>query len=254
MREIEIAFAKTTKILLGRELHGIEEYGEWIVRRVRGGVRKKKSKVSGNFVLCPSVQYYEGMGSNVVTAQEALKLGERRISFEEAEKLSLANARETLGKISTSTPEIVWGTNIGSAECSNYGPTQYCYRSTFCWFSKYAAYSFWPRECEYVFGCSYLLVCSFCVHCYNSTKLQRCFEVSDSTNCADCYFCHNCENVNESMFCFNAKNLRYAIGNREVGKDAYLRIKMMVLAQVADELEREKKCKYDVYGMGKREK
>ncbi|VVB57987.1 Uncharacterised protein [Candidatus Anstonella stagnisolia] len=250
MEEIEIAFGKVTKILLGKELRGIDAYAKWIAGRLRGGVKRKKSVVSGNAVLCPSVRYYEGMGNKVVTAQEALLLGEKKLEAGEVEALSLASAKETLSRISTSTPEIVWGTNIGTLECSNYGPTQYCYRSAFCWFSKCVAYSFWPRECEYAFGCSYVLQCSFCIHCYNSTKLSRCFEVSDSTNCADCYFCHNCENVNESMFCFNAKNLRYAIGNREVGREAYMRVKAKVLAQIADGLEKEKRCEYDIYKIG----
>jgi len=91
---------------------------------------------------------------------------------------------------------------------------------------------------------------SFCMKCYSSTKLTRCFEVNDSNACTDCYFCHNCENLTECMFCFNAKGKRYAIGNVEVGKEAYMKVKRLVQSQLAGELERTKGCKRDIYSIG----
>jgi hypothetical protein len=74
--------------------------------------------------------------------------------------------------------------------------------------------------------------------------------VLDSKSSADCYFCHNVENVRDSMFCFNARNLQYAIGNVEVGKEDYARIKKKVLDEVARKLETEKRFDLNIYNVG----
>ena len=42
------------------------------------------------------------------------------------------------------------------------------------------------------------------------------------------------------MFCFNAKSLRYAIGNTEIGREEYLRIRKILLDYVNKELDEKK--------------
>jgi hypothetical protein len=251
MEKIERAFRRTCELLLDGPLPGgIDEYGQWLTKHVKGKVIWRKSAISARDVFLPDVDFYRRLEPNIVTLDESLELGKNAISLKEVESISLSNARGKLGKIKTTTPEIIYGENIGSEECSNYGPTQYCYRSTFCWFSKYIAYSFWPRESEHLFGCSNVAAnCNFSIHCYSSTKLSRCFEVNDSNSCTDCYFCHNCENLVECMFCFNTKGKRYAIGNKEVGREAYMRIKKLVQEQIRSELSESKSLKYDIYSL-----
>ena len=73
--------------------------------------------------------------------------------------------------------------------------------------------------------------------------------MSNSNSCTDCYFCHNCENVHESMFCFNAKNLCHAIGNRELPKEEYLRIKKLMLAEMAGKLLKNKSLEHGIYNI-----
>jgi hypothetical protein len=169
----------------------------------------------------------------------------------ELQLLTLANASDVLAEIKPTTPETIYGENIGTEESCCYGPTQYCYKVTFTWFSKYIACSFWARTSEYLFGCSNAAVeSSFSLKCYSSTKLTRCFEVSDSSNCSDCYFCHNCEGLMECMFCFNTKGKRYAIGNVEIGREAYMKIKKMLQNEIVSELEQTKSFRYDIYSIG----
>jgi hypothetical protein len=60
-------------------------------------------------------------------------------------------------------------------------------------------------------------------------------------------FCHNCENLQNSMFCFNTKNKNYAIGNVEVGREEYMRIKKMVLDEVNAELDKTGALKRSVF-------
>ena len=89
----------------------------------------------------------------------------------------------------------------------------------------------------------------FCVNCYHSNNLQRCLECDSCSNCSDCYFCHNCENLRDCLFCFNTKNKRYAIGNVEVGKEEFVRIKQLILEQIWNELEKTGSLKYEIFGL-----
>ena len=251
MKEIEKAFQSATALLLGKKLEGIKGYSEWLERHVKGRIEGRKSKISDRLVYVPTVEFYRLLGKNIVTLDESLELGKMALSGPEVEKLTLANSQKALSGIKATTPEIIYSRNIGTEESSNYGPTQYCYRARFTWFSKYIANSFWARDSEHLFGCANVAAgSSFCIKCYSSTKLTRCFEVNDSNNCADCYFCHNCEDLKECMFCFNAKGKRYAIGNAEVGREEYLKIKKMLQAQMHAELEKTKSLRYDIYNIG----
>ncbi|MEM4554701.1 MAG: hypothetical protein QXT25_02525 [Candidatus Anstonellaceae archaeon] len=253
MKEIEEGFTKTLAMLLGRRLTGIRQYEEWLFRHVKGKVQKKRSRISNEIVYLPSVDFYNALGHNIVTLAESVELGKKcKLSENEIKTLTLSNASRVLSGIKTTTPEIIYSENIDTHESSNYGPTQHCYKVTFTWFSKFMACGFWGRTSEHVYGYANVVNCTFCVKCYSSTKLTRCFEMNDSNNCSDCYFCHNCENVRDSMFCFNTKGKRYAIGNIEVGREAYMKIKKLLQKQIADELEKKKSLRYDIYNIGKR--
>jgi len=52
------------------------------------------------------------------------------------------------------------------------------------------------------------------------------------------------------MFCFNVKSKRYAIANVEVGREGYLRIKQIVLGDIAKKLERNKELEFGVFNIG----
>ena len=251
MEEIEKAFEQTSEILFGKKLGSMRAYEAWLERHVKGKIEGKKSKISANTVYVPSVDFYRQLGANIVTLDESLELGKKKLPEAALDRLTLATAGKALEGIKTTTPEIIYSRNIGTEESSNYGPTQYCYKARFTWFSKYIAHTFWARDSERLFGCANVAAGSnFCIKCYSSTKLSRCFEVNDSNNCADCYFCHNCEDLKDCMFCFNTKGKRYAIGNAEVGKEAYMKIKKQVQTEIANELLKTKSFRHDIYSIG----
>jgi len=56
--------------------------------------------------------------------------------------------------------------------------------------------------------------------------------------------------VHDSLFCFNVKNLRNAIGNAPLQPQKYAQIKKAVLEQLAEELEKKKNLKWDIYNIG----
>jgi len=251
MREIEKAFESATLVIFGKPLSGVDNYGAWLKEKVKNAkVIKKKSKLSGQDVHVVSIDFFRLMGNNVVTLNETVEMAKRSLSEQEVEELTVENAPKLLQKICTTSPEIIFGENFDTEGAACFGMTQHCYKTAFCFWSKKVAYSFWNRECDSVFGCSNLVLSSHCLKCHSSTKLQRCFEVNDSFSCSGCHFCHNCENLQECMFCFNAKDLRYAIGNVEVGRKAYMRVKELLCSQMHKELLKEKRLRHDIFSLG----
>jgi hypothetical protein len=60
------------------------------------------------------------------------------------------------------------------------------------------------------------------------------------------------ENCRDCILCFNVKNLKYAVGNVEVGKEEYAHIKKMVLGEIGAKLGKDKKLPWSIYSIGAR--
>ncbi len=249
---VESAFSKTAKIVLGVELKGIDNYKEWLLEHTHR-MEEARSAASGKHIL--SIPYVIALPpmdeGRMVTFAEAQWLGENAsIGKEAAEGVSLSNVHESLGKIAFYPVEIYEGKNNNITDCSLTIDCSYCYNSSAQVYSKYCACGMWPRSSEHVFGFDTLWDCSFCIKCYHGVKLQRCFEVDQSSGSSDCYFCHNIENCHDCILCFNVKNLKYAIGNAVYPKEEYLRIKKLVLAEVVGKLEGSGKFDLSIYDLG----
>ncbi len=250
MDEYEKAFQSIASVVLGRKLAGYRDYEVWLTRGING-MTEVRSAMSGKRTYLPLFSFYDAIRHRLLTEDEAYgTAGKRHLSEEEVRGLSLANATQALKGISITTSETSMGTCSRIKECGVYFDSSACFRSSLVAMSKYAIYTFWPRNSEYVLGCNYVFSCSFCARCFNSENLARCFEVSDSANCSDCYFCYNCDSLQDCMFCFNAKAKKYAIGNVQLPPEQYRKIKGLLLAQMADELEKNKSLKWGVFSIG----
>jgi hypothetical protein len=247
-KEIEKAWQAATQVMFGKSLGKLEHYEAWLKRDVPSQI-VAKSAISGKNVYIPNFVFYAATQGQCITFDETFEWGKKRLDKAEVKRLQLANAAKKLGEMRYFSPEVISGENVGMEECGVYFNSNYCFRSSAMAWDKYCAYSMWPRNSEYIFGSAWVFSSSFCIKCHHSENLTRCFEISNSTNCADCYFCHNCENVRDSMFCFNAKNLRHAIGNVEIGKDEYARIKKRVLADIVRGLEEHGEVKFSIYNI-----
>lgn len=249
---IEGAFAKTCSIVLGAKLPGgIDDYAEWLKRNIKKSETFKSAasgKIVRRFDYC---RYGELPGNRLLLVEEAREAGEKlKISEAAAEGITIANAHEKIGGIAFFCPEYRDGMNLNIIECATSGDSAHCYRSSPVVFSKYAGYSYWPRSSEHSFGCGALLSSEFNIRCFNSVKLSRCFEVDFSRSSSGCYYSHNIENCSDCLFCFNAKNLRYAIGNVEVGREKFMKLKEELLGLVRRELSEKKGLRWDIYNIG----
>ena len=249
--KIEEAFLKTTSVLFGRPLAGgIDSYSAWLSRHTRP-LEKCRSAASGRELFMPVLAYTPHLPKDrVLGIEEAMFAGERaHLDETEAETLSLGNAHERIGKLAYFNVDLREGKNQNVIDCAICFDSSNCYRSCLPVYTKYCAYSFWPRSCQYLFGCDSPFDSAFCINCYSCTQLTRCFEIDCCGYCSDAYFCHNCENLHDAMFCFNAKNRRFSIGNSELAQDKYKAVKGMLLSQIADELAKKKDLKLDIYNI-----
>lgn len=246
---VQKAYAGVATALFGSEIGKASDQREWLQRHVPefGMVQ---SAASAKMVPVSAKSFYQHVKHKFLTLEESHEFAKKHIPKDEIDDLGVLNAPKALEKISYIWPDIALGNNIGNVDCTQVSDTSGCYYGSLNWNCKLCGYSFWPRQSEYVFGSSIMMSSRFCLKCYSSENLMRCFEVSDSNSCADCYFCHNCENLSDCMFCFNAKSMRYAIGNVEVGREGYLRVKKIVLGEIARKIREENKLGLDVYNVG----
>ncbi|MDO8554357.1 MAG: hypothetical protein Q7S22_06105 [Candidatus Micrarchaeota archaeon] len=250
-KKIDEEFSKTIELLLKKKpSNGIDSYALWLARHVHG-FQRQKSVASGKDVFLANYGNYSDMPKNrLLTLEEAKTIGQSlKLTKEEVGSLSLKNAHEKIGKIAFFNSDIQDGQNINNLECTITIDAAFCYRSVCSVYSKYCAYSFWPRSSQNVFGCDSVFDSAFCINCYHSVNLQRCLEMDSCNSCSDSYFCHNCENLQDSMFCFNTKNKKYAIGNSELGKENYMKIKENITEQIFQELEKNGKSKHDIFSL-----
>ena len=249
---IDEAFAKTCAIVLGERLpEGIDGYAAYLKRNVRRNDIQKSAASGKEVHRSDHCCFFELPIDRLLTMDEAREAGEKlKIGKDAAEGITIANAHKMISGISFFCTEYRDGMNINIIECATAGDSAHCYRCTAAVFSKYSGYSFWPRNGEHMFGCGSALSSEFCVRCFNSVKLSRSFECDFCRNCSGLYFSHNCENVHDSMFCFNAKNLKYAIGNVEVGREKFMALRRQLLALARQELAAKKGLRYSIYNIG----
>lgn len=247
---IESAFSKTTGVILGKSLTGIEKYHNWLSEFMKP-TKRCKSALTGEEMIVVGTPYYIRYPENrLASEEESILLGNSlKIAPEELERFGLEKAKKFIGKIAYFHPGVDFGKLSNIIESHENVNATDMFRSVINISSKKCAYSYVIIESESIFGCHSIRQSGFLLRCYLSSKLNRCFEVDSSRECFDCYFCHNCENVQDSMFCFNVKNKRYAIGNSVFARDEYLRVKGMLREELVSRLKEGKGLKLNIFNI-----
>ncbi|VVB56660.1 Uncharacterised protein [uncultured archaeon] len=251
-RQIEGAFSQASKTLFEKPLSDIDDYGPWLLRHVKP-MEERRSAISAKPLgVCPKTMSLIPIPKDrVVGMREADAIGQSvQADPGRVERICLSNAHELISKLAYFDMDFWIGQNSNIVYCVVSVHSSDCYRMAAPVYSKLCAYSFWCVRSESCFGCDTIFDSSCCVNCYYSLKLTRCFELDSSRDCSDCLFSHNIENCQDCMFCFNVKAKRYAIGNVEMKKEDYLRVKKMLLAEIAHTLGKDKKLDLDIYNVG----
>ncbi|MFH1393697.1 MAG: hypothetical protein ABII71_03460 [Candidatus Micrarchaeota archaeon] len=251
--ELERAFSSTCRLLLGKELAGLEQYGGWLGKAVPLP-RETKSALSGKEVWIPPSDIYLKKQFNLKNAISADEIDQANTPPMGAGELEGASVKDILGMIkpiSHYCGNFRYWTYTNAEKSSGTGDGRNMLMCDDVYLKvKNVAYGNYVLYSENLFGCHGIMHSGFSIHAHYCTKITRCFEVDACTNSSDLLFCHNCENVHDSMFCFNAKNLRNAIGNVPVAPDEYRRIKELVQQEIVKELGEKKSFRYDIFNVG----
>jgi hypothetical protein len=249
MTPIERAFTSTSKVLLKKELTDITQYEPWLSRHV-SVPKELKSPFGADVMFSALVAPMDSLilSKGLVSIEEANKLG--NVHLDENDVTSLSKIKDGLSKIGYITTEILIGNNSNVIKSPIIFNDMNIYRVDRALTSESSAIGYLISNSKYIFGSNKVSVSQFCMNCYYSIRLTRCFEVDVSADCTDAYFCHNSEGLNEAMFCWNVKSKRYAIGNTELPQDQYRKVRDMLVQQMADELDKKKELKWDIYNIG----
>ncbi len=250
MEKIEKAFGATTKIMFGKELGPITKFEAWLSRHSFESKERKTpfGRITHAISLFPFMR--DVPESRFVKDEEAIELSKLYFNIDKPEDASIEKLFSKASEIAYYSPEIYTGKSQNIIETPIGVNSSDIYKIGDSTNSRHSAVSGTVLNSEYIFGSNRAIHSRFCINCYHSLDLANCFEMDSCSHCRDSLFCHNCENLDNCMFCFNVKSKRYAIGNVEVGKEAYLAIKAKILKQVLEELERTASLKYDIYNIG----
>jgi hypothetical protein len=246
---IEDAFSNASKVVLGRKLGEIDDYAEYFKQHT-AEIEEGVSAVSGKETrITHYVSLEMAPRKRISKYLESFEAG-KSVSMDSGDLESLDSVVKNLYKIAYFNVEVFIGKNVNIIDCPITFDSSHGYGGAVLGTSKYAVFTMWPELSSHTFGCQLPHTSSFVMNCYYSFRISRGFEVDSCRECSDIYFSHNCEGVADGMFCFNVKNLKYGIGNAAYSPSEYKRMKNSLLEQVSDELEREKKLKWDIYNIG----
>ncbi|MFH1222132.1 MAG: hypothetical protein V1492_03545 [Candidatus Micrarchaeota archaeon] len=247
MNAIETAFQETTKLLFGKPLGPLDDYEEWLTRRIPKGTLTK-SAVNGRPLYLPRHAIFKEIPKNAAAGMDSFsELSKRQLAIGDE---SLASLKPKLKDIAICIAEFAEGNNSDVIASAVYMDLLHAYKIVDCFHSKRIAYAFFSDHCESVFGTAKSFNCHFSINCYNSKFISRSFEVDFSKNCSDVMFCHNCDRMQDSLFCFNARNKKYAIANNEVGKEQYMETRAKLVERILESLEKKKYFEPDIYTIG----
>ena len=98
--------------------------------------------------------------------------------------------------------------------------------------------SFYMRGAKHIFGSAFSGLCDFMVKSLVNININRCVDSHFIANSSDIYFSYGCVGCSDLLFSFNQNNKRHMIGNLQLPKDDYLRLKKKIVGEIAEELMR----------------
>ncbi|MDD5337084.1 MAG: hypothetical protein PHS02_01225 [Candidatus ainarchaeum sp.] len=247
--QIEKAFSDTTNVVLGKRHKNSRDYSGWLLSKVIG-VKLVKGAFGSPTYSVDLPMLRDLPASRLATLDEARSNSGNSIELLPNEGISFDTIAAKAAKIALFTNEFIDGHCMGNVDVPSQQNSTNLYRVWNGIASTLSAYGTIVNRSKYVFG-GYMraYLCEFCINCYNSSNLKRCFECDSTYNSSDCYFTHNCEEMSECILCFNAKGLKYAVGNTELPKEEYIRIKEILLAYINSQLEQKKKLDLSIFDL-----
>lgn len=242
--DINTAWKKTSKLLLGEEIGELSDY-EGYLKKYCEPVGEKKSALSGKRVHVSEQDHCRGarfIGFEEVEEYQKMIGGK---PIEDAQLASLDSILEAVLPKALYTGNVILGNSGDCIDCDRCSNTRFALQSHDLSDSKFCAYSYLSRVCGFSFGSGFMGECDQVMQVHYGYRTIRSFECLRMFNCADCYFSAGLENCQNCIFCFNLKNRSYCVGNLQVSKEEYGKFRQKMLGEVRNEL----KAKKDVFGI-----
>lgn len=236
-RALEKAWDSTCRVLFGREIGPLGKYSEWLDEYLLP-TAKRKSHLSGKEVIIARDSYPKS--ARFVSEDELTVNRDYALSINQIKDIdSLAGVlREKLeysGNRFLGNSKFVENSDIVL-------DSQFVSNSTNIEQSSYIHSSYMMRRgSKNVFGSGYTANGEHLVRVVGGINLHRCFESHFLSDSSDLYFCFNCDGCHEALFSFGQKNKSYLIGNLALPKEKYRTLKAKLLAEVAHELEKNRR-------------
>lgn len=233
--ELNRHWKSVCRILFSQELGELDDF-KVFQERYSEKLHYSTSEISGKKVVF-SLPYSKG--SRFISGDEQLRLNDSKPleidSIKDIDSLLLAVKEKVVY-----SGNKVLGNSGNLLECESITDSFYAYRSFEIISSEYMAYSLKCRECKDLFGCCDCGEAHFSINGSMIHRTTRSFELGMCANSSDSYLSYGLDNCHDCMFSFNLRSKKFAIGNNELGREKYTRLKEGLVSQIAEEL-REKK-------------
>ncbi len=227
----------TCRMIFGDEVGELKDYEEWLKEYI-APPNIKYSTVSGKKVKLLRPEYCE---KAKVIGFEELDFGKK---YEPLNINDIKDIDSIVGAIQERvyyTGNIVLGKSNNIYESTEIRDSSNIEKSLSVINSKNIYHGAYCRDSEGVFGCDWVGISKYTIHSFNVGLSTRCFEVYTSMESSDIMYSAYPQGCSHVMFSFRPKNKNYMIGNRQLEKDKYMKIKAGIQEQLVVELKKNKR-------------
>jgi hypothetical protein len=237
--ELNKAWKATCRIIFGEEIGELKEYEEWLISYFPTRLGKRNSHISGKEIIMPSLDRdVYPQNARFVSLDEVKEKSIEPLTINEIKDID--SIVEAISERWEYTGNVILGKSNFVESSANIVNSNYVYGSYDMSDSSFVAYSQRVRkESKYCFG-SVGLLNEFIIRS-SAMNLKRGLEGLFIVNSSDVFYAFNCNNCNNIMFSFNLKNKRNCIGNLQLPQDKYYAVKSKLLAEMKEELMKNKK-------------
>ena len=239
-RALEKSWAGTCRALFGRELGGLGKYEDYLSEYLLP-VAKRRSHASGKEVIVARDAYPQG--ARFISEDELTTNREYGLNINEIKDIDSLVAKKAGVSIKEIVEKFGWEhfrdleSSLGFSACLQ--SSQFVYNSTNIEQSSHIHSSFMIRRgSKHVFGSGYTANGEHLARVVAGINLHRCFESHFLGDSSDIYFSFNCVGCHDLLFSFGQKNQSHLIGNLRLPKEKFRDLKAKLLAEIAEELEK----------------
>ncbi|MFA5930056.1 MAG: hypothetical protein WC861_04190 [Candidatus Micrarchaeia archaeon] len=234
--DLNEAFKATSKVIFGEEIGELNEFAPYF-EEMMFPYQMARSSVSGKPVMLSN--HFYPKGAKFISQDEIGMLKFAPLSVNEIKDIDSLFAAASERAVFCGNK--LFGRNTDVFEADSCVDCASIFHSHSLFNVKYGAYASTLRESEYVFGVFGFPKTQFGMRMCDGVGANRCFETYYGTNLADMYYAFNCVGCSNCIFAFNLHSKRHVIGNLELPKDEFMRLKKKLVTEMADELRRKKR-------------